>query len=256
MRSEEKEEKKNYGIMAKYYHNWRTKANPKGWFYNEYMEMPATLDLLGNVKGKKILDHGCGTGLYLKHLKKKGAKIKGFDLTPEMVEIAKKENPNIDLKLGSAYKIPFKEKFDIVVSSLVFPHLKNWDLALKEIKRVLKKKGTLIFSIANPVLDRARVLKISNKTINKKGIIQREIRDYFKEGKIYARWKNSGGDVMMPSFHKTYESIIKILIKNGFEILDYSDAKPMKKAEKLFPNEYKIFSQTPNFCVWKVKLKK
>src|SRR3989344_6168312 len=138
MKQEEKEAKKNYDLSAEVYHNLRTKENPQGWFYNELLEMPSTLELLGNIKGKKILDFGCGTGIYAKLLTKKGAIVKGFDLSPAMLKIAKEENPKLNLILGSGYNIPFNEKFDIVVASLVVHYLKDWDKMLKEVKRVLK----------------------------------------------------------------------------------------------------------------------
>ena len=76
MKEDEKEVLKNYALSAEKYHNMRTKENPYGWFFNELLEMPSTLKLLGNVKNKKILDFGCGTGIYAKLLTKKGAKAK------------------------------------------------------------------------------------------------------------------------------------------------------------------------------------
>ena len=136
MKPEEKEAKKVYDNAADYYHYGRTKKYPQGWFYNELLEMPATLELLGNVKGKKILDFGCGTGIYAKLLTKKGAIVKGFDISEEMLKIAKKENPKLDLKIGSGYKIPFNEKFDIILASLVVHYLKDWNKMLREIKRM------------------------------------------------------------------------------------------------------------------------
>ena len=85
MKTDENIAKKNYDISAKAYHNLRTIENPQGWFYNELLEMPSTLELLGNVKGKKILDFGCGSGIYAKLLTKKGAKIKGFYISNEII---------------------------------------------------------------------------------------------------------------------------------------------------------------------------
>src|SRR3989338_4551471 len=141
MNIREKQVANKYDQLAVSYHDLRTKKNPNGWFYNELLEMPATLELLGNVKGKKILDLGCGTGIYAKLLTKKGAKVKGFDISPKMIDIAKKENPNLDLKVGSANKIPFNDKFDIVLASLVVHYLSNWDKLLKEVKGVLRQGG-------------------------------------------------------------------------------------------------------------------
>ena len=249
MKQEEKEAIKQYALSAERYNHWRTKKYPQGWFYNELLEMPATLKLLGNVKNKKILDFGCGSGILSKLLTKKGAKIKGFDISKEMLDIAKKENPKLDLKLGSGYNIPFKEKFDIVVASLVVHYLKDWNKMFKEVSKVLKKGGYFIFSTGNPVAEAKKKIKIGNKQIS-------VLDNYFKEGKIYGPWKdNKGKSIKMFSYHQTYETIIKTIIKNNFEIVDYKDCLPLKKAKKLFPKDYAKYSKTPFFCVWKVKLK-
>ena len=245
----EKEVSNKYDFMAEHYHNWRTKKNPKGWFYNEMLEMPATFGLLENIKGKKILDFGCGSGIYAKILTKKGAKVKGFDISPQMIKIAKEENPKLDLKIASGYKIPFKEKFDIVLAALVIDYFNDWDRVFKQVNKVLKKGGYFIFSQGNPVEECKKKIKIRGKTIKVLG-------DYFTEKKIYNIWKNiKGKDLRMPTYHKTYETIIKTIIKNGFEIADYKDCFPLKKAKKLFPSDYKEYSKRPFFCVWKVRKK-
>ena len=249
MRIEEKETMKKYNLSAEAYHYWRTEKYPHGWFFNELLEMPATLELLGNVKGKNVLDFGCGTGIYAKLLTKKGAKLKGFDLSKEMLSIAKRENPGLDLKLGSGYKIPFKQKFDIVYSALVVHHLKDWDKMFKEVSRVLKKGGYFIFSTGNPVSEVREKVMFKGKKISIEG-------DYFKERKLHGNWRDNGGKKMeMTSYHMTYETIIRTILRNKFEIVDYRDCFPDKKAKKTFPSEYERYSKQPFFCVWKLKKK-
>jgi 2-polyprenyl-3-methyl-5-hydroxy-6-metoxy-1,4-benzoquinol methylase len=51
------------------------------------------LKLLEDVRGKKILDVGCGPGLYAFLLIKKGAIVKGIDISKEVIGIAKKRGP-------------------------------------------------------------------------------------------------------------------------------------------------------------------
>ena len=246
----EKEVSKNYDILAESYHEMRTKKYPQGWFYNEMLEMPATLELLGNVKGKKILDFGCGTGIYAKILTKKRAKVKGFDISREMIKIAKQENPNLDLRVSSGNKIPFDEKFDIVLASLVVHYIKDWNRMFKQIKRVLKKNGIFVFSTGNPVVETTEKIKIKGRKV-------RVLGDYFTERKYYANWKPHDRKIIvkMPAYHLRYETIIKKIIRNGFEIIDYKDAFPIRKAKKLFPEDYEFCSKIPFFTVWKVKLK-
>lgn len=249
MRQEEKETQKVYNEAAEFYHYGRTKKYPEGWFYNEMLEMPSVLELLGNVKGKKILDLGCGTGIYTKILTKKGALVKGFDISPEMIKIAKRENPQLDLKVGSAYDIPFGEKFDIVISSLVVHYLKDWDKLFAEVSRVLKTGGIFIFSTGNPVCE-------VRERISYKGRKFRTFGDYFKERKIFSIWRNfNGKDLKVGSYHITYETIIKTIVRNGFEIIDYKDCFPLKKAKKYFPQDYKESLKILHFCAWKLKKK-
>ncbi len=251
MKREEKEAKRIYDIMAGPYHNIRTEKNPQGWFYNEMLEMPSTLSLLGNVRGKKILDFGCGTGIYAKILAKKGAKVKGFDISEKMLEIARKENPKLDLRRGSGYKIPFNEKFDIVLAALVIDYFDNWNKVFKQVSRVLKEGGHFIFSCGNPVSECVQRVIVGKKRYKALGL-----RSYFEEKVHYANW--SYPDIKcpnVPSYHKTYETIIKTILRNGFEIADYKDCFPLKKAKKLFPGDYRTCTKSPYFCVWKVRKK-
>src|SRR3989344_6325353 len=177
-----KEARKNYNLIAKSYHEARTNPKTNGWFYNEYLEMPTTLKLLGNVKGKKVLDMGCGTGLYARILKKKGANIKGIDISEEMIKIAREESPDIEFKIGNINKLPYKdEEFDIVLAALVMEYFSSWSMVLKEVRRVLKDNGLFVFSTGNPVIN-------ATHRINYKGKKFREIRDYFKEGIKCSKW--------------------------------------------------------------------
>ncbi len=248
MNAYELEAKHRYNKVAQQYHEIRT-HHPQGWFFNELLEMPATLTLLGNVKGKKILDFGCGTGIYAKKLTQLGALVKGFDISEEMLAIARRNNPNLDLREGSGYKIPFKEKFDVVYAALVLDYFHDLDKPLQEIRRVLKDGGYFVFSIGNPVSETIKKIVQGKKRLAVLGV-----NDYFKEGKIYGKWRfDDGTRVKMPTWHKTYETIITTLLNNGFQIEAYKDAAPLPKAKKLFPRQYRLFKKYPFFCIWKVR---
>ena len=249
MKPDEKESQKMYNNSASFYHDYRTKLNPKGWFFNEHLEMPSTLELIGNIKGKKVLDYGCGSGIYTKILTKKGAKVKGFDISEEMLTIARRNNPDIELKQGSGYNIPFNEKFDIIVAPLVVHYMKDWSRMFKEMNRVLHKGGIIVFSTGNPVYEVNKNVLVKGKKYKALGII-----DYFKEKVFYATWTNpyNNKKISVPAYHRTYETVIRTILKNGFEIIDYKDCFPTKKSKRLFPKEYAKYSMMPMFMVFKV----
>lgn len=249
---DEIESKKMYDNSAEFYHDYRTKINPKGWFYNEHLEMPASLSILGNVKNKKILDYGCGTGIYSKILIRRGAKVKGFDISAEMLKIARKNNPQIEYREGSGYKIPFKEKFDIILASLVVHYMNDWDKMFSEMGRVLNKNGIVVFSTGNPVYEMSKRISIKGKNYKVLGI-----KNYFSEGLVKNSWTNpyNGKNIVVPYYHMTYETIIKTIIRNGFEIIDYIDCFPTSQSKKLFPVDYAKCSKVPFFMVFKLRKK-
>ncbi|MFJ8527179.1 class I SAM-dependent methyltransferase [Bacillus sp. NPDC094106] len=102
-----------------------------------------------DVKNKKIIDIGCGGGIYTKELSFMGAKkVVGFDFSKEMLQAAE-ENcaafSNISFVHGDAHHLPFvNETFDIVISRAVIHHLQDIPKFLLEASRILKKDGMLI----------------------------------------------------------------------------------------------------------------
>lgn len=105
-----------------------------------------------DVRGKTVLDVGCGDGYDLSRLQQKGAIIFGVDSSEAMVAFAKQKNPESTIKVGSAEDIPFPDHtFDVVVSKWVFQATPAIIPIYKEVARVLKPGGTLIYLAAHPI---------------------------------------------------------------------------------------------------------
>jgi ubiquinone/menaquinone biosynthesis C-methylase UbiE len=236
----EKEVREIYNRIAKRYH--KLSANH---FFNAYLEVPATISLLKNVKGKKVLDLGCGTGRHTIILKKRGARVWGLDLSPKMLEIAKTEIKGVDFKVGTVYNLPYRSNFfDVVVAGLVVEYFKDIDKAFKEIHRVLKKDGIFVFSITHPLLEISKHIKGRPHTFRKFG-------NYFKEGRTYAHWPTFMTNILY--YHRTLQSWIRAIVRNKFVIEDFLDAKPLKEGKKVNPDAYRTYSRIPHFCVFKVR---
>jgi len=97
----------------------------------------------------KFLDVGCGTGISTAFFK---AKEKfGIDPSKELIQIAIKNYPMCEFKIGSAEKLPYKDKqFDIVFSLTAIQNFNDIDKGLNEIKRVGKKYYILTFLKKSP----------------------------------------------------------------------------------------------------------
>lgn len=109
------------------------------------------LDYLGVTfnKKKKLLDVGCGGGGFLYYANKR-ATVFGNEISKVCIKHAKKLCPDSSLKLAPVEKLPFKnEYFDYVTSLGTLEHFADVNLALKEMKRVLKKNGKLLVYVPN-----------------------------------------------------------------------------------------------------------
>lgn len=117
-----------------------------------------SLFTLGNIEGKKILDIGCGSGLYTLTFLKLGAKyVAGQDISQEAVDIAinfceKDGFTNFDIVTGDCENLLFEaDSFDIAFSGDVFEHITDNQKKrfISEIYRVLKPGGLLTIKTPN-----------------------------------------------------------------------------------------------------------
>lgn len=109
------------------------------------------------VKGRNILEIGCGTGMFTKKIIKNRANIAAVDISHDLLRKAKQEIdlPEVEFVLSDIEQLPFNNKtFDAVVGICVLHHL-NLDAVLPEVKRVLRKGGRIVFcepNMLNPQL--------------------------------------------------------------------------------------------------------
>lgn len=140
----EEKNKRFFNKMAKHYDvrlfkNWRIKIIKK-------------IIKIADIKNKScILDAGCGTGEFLAFLfeihKNKNLKLYGIDISEEMLKIAGEKLKNkAKLKLSSVEKTNFKNNFDYIFSEDAFHHYSNYDSAMKNFYKLLKKNGKLIIA--------------------------------------------------------------------------------------------------------------
>ncbi|MGZ5971137.1 MAG: class I SAM-dependent methyltransferase [Polyangiales bacterium] len=101
------------------------------------------------VRGREVLEVGCGTGLILRELAKAARHAVGVDLSPGMLEHARRRE--LEVYLGSATELPFEaERFDVTLSFKTLAHVPDLSRALSEMARVTRPGGTMIVELYNP----------------------------------------------------------------------------------------------------------
>lgn len=151
----EKEIKKWWEETSENYQK-KAKIHTRSAHYGPFAPDENKLRLLGNVKGKKILELGCGGGQCSIAFAKQGALATGIDLSEEQLKYAKnlseKENVKVNFIHGSFQDLSNLKTSDynIIFSAFAFQYSPNLDKLFKQINRLLKKKGTFIFSFDHP----------------------------------------------------------------------------------------------------------
>ena len=117
-----------------------------------WWERFAALVELGDLRGRRVLDVGCGTGRLAAALATEArAKVWGIDASEEMVAVARETVPaGVGIRRGYSERLPFRQAwFDRVTMSLVI-HLVDRPRALAEARRVLTEDGRVAIATFHP----------------------------------------------------------------------------------------------------------
>lgn len=111
--------------------------------------------LLPDFKDKRVLDLGCGYGWHCIYAMEHGASsVVGVDISHKMLEVAKEKThfPQVEYKCCAIEDVEFpEESFDVILSSLAFHYVADYEILVKKIYRILKSGGNLVFTVEHPV---------------------------------------------------------------------------------------------------------
>ena len=99
------------------------------------------------IKGK-VLENGCGVGMYVEHMLLYGGQIIGLEFDFERAAEAGARSPNILNAAGESLPIP-SEAFDLILSHEVLEHVQDDDRAVREMVRVLRPGGRIVIFVPN-----------------------------------------------------------------------------------------------------------
>ncbi|MFZ2095658.1 MAG: methyltransferase domain-containing protein [Anaerolineales bacterium] len=211
--------------------------------HNAYYERPATLSLLPDVTGKRLLDAGCGPGVYAEWLVEHGAQVVAIDANRKMVRLARERlGDRVQVLLANLEApLDFLEdaSFDVIIAPLAMDYVKDWVPTFREFHRGLKEGSILVFSIEHPYA---------------KYDDHRETSNYFNVERVEYTWRGFGKPVRMPSYRRPLSEVINTLIETGFTLDRILEPQPIEEFKQADPEEYEQLMRSPGFmCVRAVK---
>jgi len=179
------------------------------------------------LKGKRVLDVGCGKGGVIISCGLKGAKVIGLDINEDELQIAKLrissfEVDNVSLVNGIIERIPFEDNsFDLIIASSVLEHLKKFEKAIEEMVRLTKPGGFCITTTPNPLFPREGHYKVKYVPYLPK-----------RFGKLYLKARGFNPDFFIKNVTYPYPSISKIekiFRKNGMSVTNVTEEEILNK---------------------------
>src|SRR5688572_27442042 len=129
-------------------------SSPGGRLLNE-TQVAKVIELIGG-KPCSVLEAGCGTGRFTFNMARAGHKVTAIDYSPAMLDACRHRQKSesgadgVTFQQASIFELPFPDRsFDAIISIHVLMHLPDHENAIRELLRVLKPGGRLIFDIRN-----------------------------------------------------------------------------------------------------------
>lgn len=206
-------------------------------FFSAYAQMPRSREglkaagewhqlqtLFPDLKGKSVLDLGCGYGWHCRYCAQKGAShILGIDTSERMIGVARQRNADqaIEYKVCSIENYDFpKDQWDFVISNLALHYVENLEEVFRKVHQTLKTSGTFVFNIEHPVF---------TSGVNQEWIYDDKdqpqywpVDNYFFSG---ARQTHFLGQTIVKQHH-TLTQILMGLIENHFSLDAVIEAQP------------------------------
>lgn len=99
---------------------------------------------------ERVLDVGTGTGHFAADLAMQGWTVVGIDLSPEMLDVARRKESTVRLVLGDAAALPLaSQSFDLVLSVTALEFVADPERAVQEMWRALRPGGRLVVGVLN-----------------------------------------------------------------------------------------------------------
>lgn len=211
--------------------------------FNGWLERPALQSLIpSDLRGLTILDAGCGSGALAEWLLEHGADVIGIDLSPAMVEEAKRrcKGRGRFLVADLAESLPLEpQSVDGITCSLALHYLEDWNVALTSFAHVLRVAGWVVLSLDHP---------FGPPLPSQHG-------GYFDTELVSDTWRKADVEVTQWFWRRPLSAVVGAFAQHGFVVERVVEPQPTEQALARFPDELAKAVGVPWFIVYGLRLR-
>ena len=221
--------------------------------FNTCIETPTLLAMLPDMKGKTVLDIGCGMGHHAKQYADMGAaSVLGVDISEKMLGYAREHN---SADCITYRRMPMEDisaldrQFDLVTSSLVFDYIEDFDKLMRDVFGLLKEDGELVYSMSHPIVtawdgtyDRYTRTETGERLFA-------NLHRYMAEGCRKVKWVVDEVEV----YHRTVSTLINSMIRAGFIIEECQESRASDELREKYPDKFGGTIHRPEFIFFRCR---
>jgi SAM-dependent methyltransferase len=219
---------------------WAATTDDGPW--NGLLERPALRSLVpAKLAGAVVLDAGCGSGAQAQWLLDQGADVTGADLSPRMIEEARRrcQGRGRFLVADLAEPLPLEPRsFDGITSSLALHYIRDWSVPLRSFAAALRPGGWAVISLDHP---------FAPPLPSQQG-------GYFDTELVTDTWRKADVEVSQRFWKRPLSAVANAFADAGFGIDRIAEPRPSPEALERYPAELADIADIPNFIVYRLKL--
>ena len=209
--------------------------------FNGLLERPALRSLVpSNLAGAVVLDAGCGSGAQAEWLLDQGADVIGIDLSPRMIEEARRrcQGRGRFVVADLAEPLPVEARsLDGITSSLALHYVRDWSVPLRSFATALRPGGWAVISLDHPF-----------------GSMASQQGGYFDTELVSDSWRKADVEVLQRFWKRPLSAVSDAFADAGFVIDRIAEPQPSVEALERYPDDLAQFVGVPIFIVYRLKL--
>lgn len=218
---------------------WSATTDDGPW--NGWLERPALRSVVPQpLRSAAVLDAGCGSGAQCEWLAEQGAEVVGVDLSPKMIEEARRRCGDrarlMVADLGEPLGLE-PDSLDGVTCSLALHYLEDWSVPLKSFADSLRPGGWAVISLDHPFAP----------------ALPGQRGGYFDHELLSETWTKADVTVTQRFWRRPLGSVVHAFATAGFQTDCVVEARPSEEALERFPKLWEV-ANVPSFIVYRLRL--
>ena len=211
---------------------------PEGDFAKRQLLNPVLLRMLGDVRGRHVLDAGCGHGYLARMLAARGAQVTGVEparsLYAYAAEKEARQAQGIRYLQADLCRLPdLGQPFHAVVASMVLMAIPDWAAAMKACTTALAPGGLFVFAITHPCFEQLAPSWRAHGEFR--------TREYFAEYEIPESYA--------PDFHRPLSAYLNELARLGCQLRELAEPALDPATDTSGQPGAEVYVHLPNFLV-------